>query len=88
MMSHAYPPKSKMAESSLICDFFCSNISRKIGKRDLRITLKVLLNEIIKKKYCRIPLKSMNVFEFFITSVFKVGQLAFDLYIVLIPELN
>ena len=22
MMSHAYPPKSKMAESSLICDFF------------------------------------------------------------------
>ena len=25
MMSHAYPPKSKMAESSLICD---SNISR------------------------------------------------------------
>jgi hypothetical protein len=54
-MSHAYPPKFKMAESSLICDFFCSNISinnkviRKIGKRDLHIIVKVLPNEIIKK---------------------------------------
>jgi hypothetical protein len=52
MMSHAYPPKSKMAESSLI---FSVQISqeiiklRKIGKRDLHIILQVLPNEIIKK---------------------------------------
>jgi hypothetical protein len=54
MMSHAYPPKSKMTESSLICDFFYSISQeiiklRKIGKRDLHIILKVLPNEIIKK---------------------------------------
>jgi hypothetical protein len=53
MMSHAYPPKSKMAESSLICVselcvIFSVQISqeiiklRKIGKRDLHIILKVL----------------------------------------------
>ena len=53
MMSHAYPPKSKMAESSLIC-VFSVQISqeimlRKIGKIDLHIILNVLPNEIIKK---------------------------------------
>jgi hypothetical protein len=54
VMSHAYPPKSKMAESSLIV-IFSVQISqeiiklRKIGKRDLHIILKVLPNEIIKK---------------------------------------
>jgi hypothetical protein len=59
MMSHAYPPKSKMAESSLI---FSVQISqeiiklRKIGKRDLHVILQVLPNEIIKK-YIAVPFK-------------------------------
>jgi hypothetical protein len=58
MMSHAYLPKSKMAESSLICVQTSQEIIklRKIGEKDLHIILKVLPNEIIYIKYIAVSL--------------------------------